>query len=318
MENTPLSGISSAQTPGSMPAPIITLPAQLISTKLNDSNFLLWKQQIMATIEGFGLEEFLVEKQSPPEQHVKDKSKDQVVENPLYLNWKRQDQLIISWLLSSINENMLVGVVGLSSSREIWEALESNYAGQSRARLMQLKFELQTLRKGNSTMRDYLKKIKICCDTLGAAGEKVSEDNQILHILSGLGPEYNPVMISLTSRVESPSLREVHGLLLVFENRLETMEKIGLEAVSPSMNMATQTQQSRDRTQDNFRPNNGRGRGPGSFRTNNGRGRGGRFGGNWKPRCQICHIIGHTADKCYERPNLSYSPANKHINQNGN
>ncbi|KAH6830682.1 hypothetical protein C2S53_014734 [Perilla frutescens var. hirtella] len=165
-------------------------------------------------------------------------------------------------------------------------------------------------------MRDYLNRIKICCDTLGAAGEKVSKDNQILHILSGLGPEYNPVMISLTSRVEPPSLREVHGLLLVFENRLETIEKIGLEVMSPSVNMATQTQQNRDRTQENFRPNNGRGRGPGSFRSNNGRGRGGKFGGNWKPRCQICHIIGHTADKCYERSNLSYSPANKHMNQN--
>lgn len=90
---------------------------------------------------------------------------------------------------------------------------------------MQLKLELQTMKKENMPMKEYLNKIKTCCDTIGSTDEKVSDENQILHILAGLGSEYNPVMVSLTSRREPLSIREVNGLLLSYENRLEATKK---------------------------------------------------------------------------------------------
>ncbi|KAH6784514.1 hypothetical protein C2S52_009473 [Perilla frutescens var. hirtella] len=135
-----------------------------------------------------------------------------------------QDKLITSWLLASIIECVLVGVAGLTSTNEIWETLESSFSSQSRAKVMQLKFQLQTLWKENMTMKDYLNTIKACCDLLGAIGEQIYDDNQILYILTGLDQEYNALIVFLTSRVEHCTLREVKALLLSYENRLEMVE----------------------------------------------------------------------------------------------
>ncbi|KAH6767825.1 hypothetical protein C2S52_018808 [Perilla frutescens var. hirtella] len=219
---------------------LVFLPNQSISTKLDDTNYLLWKQQIVATIEGFGLEKFLFRGDCVHAQFIPGTSSDDLVLNN---DWKRQDQLITSWLLSSITESMLLG--------------------------------LQTLKKDSLTMKDYLNKVKNCCDVLAAAGQPISDDNHILHILTGLGPEYNSIMVSLTSRVEPCSLREAKSLLLIYENRLEMAElsNLSLDGSSPSANMATQMQQGRHA--ENQISNRGRGnsnvnRGGGQSHNNRG------------------------------------------------
>lgn len=63
---------------------------------------------------------------------------------------------------------------------------------------MQYKLQLQTLKKGNLTMREYLTKMKSFADVLASASHKLSEDDQILHILSGLGREYDPIVVPIT------------------------------------------------------------------------------------------------------------------------
>ncbi|KAK6115126.1 hypothetical protein DH2020_007395 [Rehmannia glutinosa] len=221
---------------------VVQPQGQLITVKLNDTNFLVWKQQILAAAKGYGLEGFLTGKHTiPGESITSDSGKKEI--NPAYTTWMRQDQLLASWLLSSLSENILITTVGLSSSKEIWESLETSFASQSRAKIMQFRLQLQTLKKGNLPMRDYLNKVKVCCDTLAAAGQKVSEEDQMLHILSGLGNDYDSVMVSITSRVEPCSLREVYALLLSFEARLENAEssQINMDGSTINANFAAQT-----------------------------------------------------------------------------
>lgn len=159
-DSTPVNAMSNQSGVSSVPQsvgsnlPIISLQSQSISTKLDDGNYLIWKQQVMATIEGFALKKFLYGGTPIPDKFVPGTSLDEVVLNSEYIHWRRQDQLITSWLLSSMTESVLVGAVGLVSSKEIWETLESNYASQSGAKLMQLKFQLQTLKKGSSSMKE--------------------------------------------------------------------------------------------------------------------------------------------------------------------
>lgn len=70
-------------------------------------------------------------------------------------------------------------------------------------------------------MTDYLKKKKEIFDTLSFAGHVVSEREHILLVLGGLGNDYDPVVVIVTSRVEPFSLKEVTSLLLTFEARLK-------------------------------------------------------------------------------------------------
>lgn len=135
---------------------------------MNDSNYLVWKQ-VLTTIRGYGLEGFLTGEFTSLEQYVTNDQSQTI--NPEFVVWQWQDQLLASWILSLLSEGILVMMLGLNSSYEIWQTLETNFASQSKARLMQYKLQLQTLKKGGQTMREYLNMVKSCCGTLALQGK---------------------------------------------------------------------------------------------------------------------------------------------------
>ena len=61
---------------------------------------------------------------------------------------------------------------------------------------------------------EYTLKLKTLTDNLAAIGEPVSEMDQILWLLSGLGADYNPIVASLKAQEDALSLPSVHSILL--------------------------------------------------------------------------------------------------------
>ncbi|KAL3639631.1 hypothetical protein CASFOL_017538 [Castilleja foliolosa] len=278
---------------------------------------------VWAAASGYGLEGYLTGDITAPATLIT--ATDGVLTpNPEYSKWRRQDQLLVSWLLSSLTESLLITTVGLSTASDIWRSIENVFANQNKAKVMQIRLQLQTLKKGGLSMREYLNKVKSCCDLLSAAGERLSESDQLLYILGGLGVEYNPVLVSITSRspLQPISLNEVHSILLSLENRLETIENPfgNADDAGYSVNLSTGrggrggTQYSNRGRSNQDSTNGGSYRGRGNFRGNGYRGRGGR--GNYRPKCQICHYTGHTADRCYQRMNKDFVPTSNNYQAN--
>lgn len=86
---------------------------------------------------------------------------------------------------------------------------------------MNLKYQLQTLKKGNSSTDEYVLQIRNIADALHAAGQSLSDDDLILHLLGGLGSEYVVVVVvNLTSRPDLLSFTEVKFILLTHEMHL--------------------------------------------------------------------------------------------------
>ena len=56
------------------------------------------------------------------------------------------------------------------------------------------KQHIQTLKKGNLFMRDYRTKMKAYFDMLGASSHKISDSDQVLAIVNGLGDEYESII----------------------------------------------------------------------------------------------------------------------------
>lgn len=70
------------------------------------------------------------------------------------------------------------------------------------------------IKKGSLSMKDYLMKMKIICDTLAARGRPISEEDQVLSILAGVGLEFDPTVAVLTSSMDSTMLElQVHSSL---------------------------------------------------------------------------------------------------------
>ena len=80
---------------------VISPLSQLITMRLEDDNFLMWKYQIENVVRGYGLEGFLFGTEQVPPKMVTDKI-GVLVPNPKFRDYQRQDHLLISWLLSSI------------------------------------------------------------------------------------------------------------------------------------------------------------------------------------------------------------------------
>jgi hypothetical protein len=89
-----------------------------INPKLTESNFLLWKSQVLPVIRGHGLLSFLESSSSAalstltasPGANSTDLTSDMR---------QRQDQLILAWLLSSLGPDILPQAIGCETSADL-------------------------------------------------------------------------------------------------------------------------------------------------------------------------------------------------------
>ena len=76
--------------------------------------------------------------------------------------------------------------------------------------------------------------MKSIADSLNAAGQAFTDDDLILYILGGLGPEYDSIVVNLTSRGDHITLSEVQFLLQSQEARIDQLNAAASDLVLPS------------------------------------------------------------------------------------
>lgn len=72
-----------------------------------------------------------------------------------FLNWNQQDQNLLSWIRATLSEYVLLQVVGLRTSHDVWHAIEQHFASLSHAHAIELKRQLPNLPKRNLPITDY-------------------------------------------------------------------------------------------------------------------------------------------------------------------
>ncbi|GAV62985.1 UBN2 domain-containing protein, partial [Cephalotus follicularis] len=149
--------------------------------------------------------------------------------------WHKQDHLLFSWIFSSLTESIHAQVVGLDTSRPVWQFLNSAFASQSQARIMKLCLSFHSLKKGADTMATYLLKAKSITDELALASKPVSGDDMVLYILGGLSSEYAAFVTLVTTHDSPISVVDLHGLLLNKEIRYQSSAS---DLINATANMA--------------------------------------------------------------------------------
>ncbi|KAL5823482.1 hypothetical protein ACOSQ3_021457 [Xanthoceras sorbifolium] len=192
--------------------------------KLDHRNYSYWKMQILPVIRAFDLEDFVLNCKKCPDKYVSSSAAlsnaNEPVLNEDFLIWKKTDQLIVSWLFSTLSESVFGQITQCTTAFEIWSTLENLYSQQSKATVLQIKTEMHCLKKGALSINDYVLKMKGFSEALGAAGQSMSNDDLISSILGGLGPEYDSVVVAITTKQGYISLQEVQFLLMSYESRL--------------------------------------------------------------------------------------------------
>lgn len=141
------------------------------------------------------------------------------VPNQALADWYARDQTLLSWINATLSNSAFPYIVGMNSAKDAWDSLERRYGSISRSHILELKKRLQYVKKGTSTMQEYLHQIKVVADQLATCGAPVSEDDLLLYTLAGLPPVHCPFQTSIRtrSRQDPVTLEELHTLLICEE-----------------------------------------------------------------------------------------------------
>jgi hypothetical protein len=126
----------------------------------------------------------------------------QEVPNPAFALWKAQEQQVLSYLLTSISRAILIQIAALPSTTEVWKHIQTSFASQSRAQVINTRMALATTQKGSSIVAEYISKMKTLADEMALAGKKLDHEELTSYILAGLDSEYNLIVSSIAARVE--------------------------------------------------------------------------------------------------------------------
>ncbi|KAL5738176.1 hypothetical protein ACOSP7_030937 [Xanthoceras sorbifolium] len=98
---------------------------------------------VMPNIRAIELEDFITGNRPCPSKFVETLASNGVDKeltlNPEFSVWKKYDQFLLGWLLSTISEGLIGFVTECLTSLEAWKTLESMFSQQSMAKVLQLK-----------------------------------------------------------------------------------------------------------------------------------------------------------------------------------
>ncbi|CAH9115484.1 unnamed protein product [Cuscuta epithymum] len=265
----------------------INLPK--LNILLDRSNYMLWRHTVRSALEAFELDDFLSSKAMPnPLVKPTDSTSSTPVANPVYLEWRKKDRLILLWIRSMLTTPLLVHVARATSTHEAWDILSRMFYSQNRAQLMHLKTQLQQFPKGDLSILDYVEKKRSFSDALAECDYIVPDEEFVESILNGLDASYSAFRSAFNLHSELISSHDLLGLLLREEARLNSERTSSLTATALA---ATRS-------------------GAGGTRSGLPDSRG-DFVSSSRPICQICQKPGHEAVNCWHRANFDTYPETK-------
>ena len=111
----------------------------------------------------------------------------------------------------------------LETAKDAWDALERLYSTNTRARKLQLKNELNNMKKErNMLVNDYVLKIKKVFDALGSIGAPTDYDDLVSAVLNGLKDDekWKPFSTSIYVRENFPNFDELKSLMIIEETNM--------------------------------------------------------------------------------------------------
>ena len=277
----------------------------MVTIKLSSSNYLLWKSQLLPLLESQGLLGHVDGTLVPPPPFDPPTSQ---TPNTKHLEWKATDQRLLSLLLSSLTEEAMAEAVGLSISREVWTALENTFSHRSKAREICLKDDLLLMKCGTRPVTAYARAFKALCDQLHAIGRPVDGTDKVHWFLRGLGPDFSSFSTAQMAQTPLPCFPDLVSKAESFE-----LFQKSLESPAPSAAAFTATRGSSPRGGGSSRSRRGRGNGTNHGFSNHGQNRAQFSQGRRPPRCQICRLEGHYADRCKQRYDRHQSDPSAHL-----
>nr|XP_028947881.1 uncharacterized protein LOC114820821 [Malus domestica] len=138
---------------------------------------------------------------------------------------------LLSLLIATLSDEAMEHVIGCRTSHEAWTCLQERFASISVVRVNQLKTELHTAQKGGESVDKFLMRLKNIRDQLVSVGERISDNDLMIAVLSGLPVDFEMIRTVILARDTALSLKDFRAQLLVAEGSIESK----MQSLSSSM-----------------------------------------------------------------------------------
>ncbi|XP_074331411.1 uncharacterized protein LOC141668424 isoform X2 [Apium graveolens] len=244
----------------------------LISKKLTGSdNFASWKRSLQIALSAKNKLVILTGDFVAP-----------AVDSSLFPHWKRVNDMVITWILNTVSDDISNSMNYMDSAIDVWNALNDRFSIVSGHKFYETQKELFKLEQGNDSIEFYFHKLKGLWDELRALEpvvkctcgatknwEEQLEKKRLIQFLMGLHTSYTTARGNLLMMNPWPSVNQAYMLLKQEERQRQvhtTSSPLAMMVSLPKQHFQHQNKPSSS----------------GSL------------------ECSYCHGKNHTRDKCFK------------------
>ncbi|MCO5569888.1 hypothetical protein L7F22_023602 [Adiantum nelumboides] len=149
----------------------------LVSDKLDKNNFHAWKFRMTNFLMGKGYWDYIDGNQEEmPDLPDVNPTAEQI---KAFKDWNQGARKVMYWMSISVQDTMIGHIQDATSPKQAWDRLVSIDTTNTKARKIQLKNELNTVKKENLSINDYTLKIKGIVESLSSIGVQVEDDDKV-------------------------------------------------------------------------------------------------------------------------------------------
>ena len=188
---------------------------------LNGHNYIHWVQAAKMYISGHKKLGYITGTKKAP-----------VETDPTYEDWDSENNLVMSWLVNSMEDHISRGLMFCKTAKEIWDSLAESYSQKHDLALVyQLDRECAFMQQGSMTIEEYWGKLRAKWEELDhyqpvpktvEEMHKQRDQRRVFEFLSGLNPENEPQRVQVLGREILPPLQTVYNYVRGESNRRGT------------------------------------------------------------------------------------------------
>lgn len=204
--------------------------------------------------------------------------------------WERCNSVVLSWILSSVSEELYLGQIFSNNAKIVWDELKETYDKVDGSVTFNLHHRINSLTQSGLSLSEYYHKLNslwrqfdslvnlpVCtCES----SIRLKEHNQLIKLmqfLMGLDEVYAPVRSNILTSDPIPDVKTAFSILSRDESHRNSHVS-GVTNKSTSTAFVTKPNEWTNKNNQNNK----------------------RFNRNTNLVCKYCNMNGHTIDRCYE------------------
>jgi hypothetical protein len=176
------------------------------------SNFGIWKERILLSLEEYGLKEFAKKTIIVPVDAQQEEAH------------KKNDAKARRIIMDGVKDHIVPHLSGLDTTRKMWEAIIKLYQNSNLNRKMVLKEKLRNTKMGKGeSVSSYLTKLRQVKDELAVVGDNVDGTELVRIALNGFSKSWDVFVRGIVAREHTPDWDRLWDDFMQEELRLASL-----------------------------------------------------------------------------------------------